>query len=51
MKTEEEIKQEPECISFDLDRIKEWQFHYKEKTYKLNVEEVLKLFELIKEGA
>jgi len=31
-------------IRFDLDQIKHWEFSYKKKIYKLNVEEVLRLF-------
>jgi len=35
-------------IIFDLDQLKHWIFQYKGKKYKLNVKELLKLLELIK---
>lgn len=35
-------------MSFDLDCIAHWEFHHKDKIYKLNAKEVLKLLKEIK---
>jgi len=35
-------------IKVYLDQIKNWEFEYKGKIYKLNVKEVLRLLELVK---
>ena len=37
-------------VSIDLDTLKHWEFCYKEKIYKLNVEEVLRLLQIVKGG-
>ncbi len=35
----------PKFSKVDLDRVENWEFKYKDKTYKLKVEDLLKLLE------
>ena len=45
------IEGEPCTMNINLDQIKNWNFEYKKKIYRLDIKEILRLLELVKDDS